>query len=118
MKLSHRFIKSAPEQLEDGVLYVSIDYRTVLHKCCCGCGSEIVTPLSPKDWKLTFDGETISLHPSIGNWKLKCRSHYWIRNNMVVWAADWDKEQIETRKPKKRSGKERKPFFKRIFGGK
>jgi hypothetical protein len=61
-----------------GVLYVSPGYATVTHLCCCGCGAEVVTPLSPTDWKLTFDGVAISLSPSVGNWSLPCRSHYFI----------------------------------------
>jgi len=65
-----------------------------LHKCCCGCGNEVVTPLSPSDWQLTFNGETISLFPSIGNWSFPCRSHYWIRKNEVKWAESWAEEII------------------------
>jgi len=37
----------------------------------------------------------ISLHPSIGNWSFECRSHYWIRNNQVVWAGGLTDEQIK-----------------------
>src|SRR5712664_1055270 len=85
MKLSHNFVRSVPEALEQGVLYVSIEYATAIHRCCCGCGKEVVTPLSPRDWKLTFDGETVSLHPSIGNWSFPCRSHYWIKQDRVEW---------------------------------
>ena len=85
MKLSHKFVKNVPDKLEDGVVYISIEYSMVIHKCCCGCGKEVVTPLSPKDWELLFDGESISLFPSIGNWSFECRSHYWIKNNKVVW---------------------------------
>jgi Family of unknown function (DUF6527) len=33
--------------------------------CCCGCGEKVVTPLRPTDWKLIFDGKTISLDPSL-----------------------------------------------------
>jgi hypothetical protein len=90
MKLSHEFVKSVPEILKDRVLYVSMEFATAIHKCCCGCGNEVVTPLSPKDWKLTFDGETISLTPSIGNWSFDCQSHYWITNSRVEWAPKWD----------------------------
>jgi hypothetical protein len=54
-----------------------------------------VTPLSPTDWKLTFDGETISLSPSIGNWSLKCQAHYWIERNQVRWAGRWSRDEIE-----------------------
>lgn len=93
-KLSHRFVTSVPEELEDGVVYISIEYASVIHKCCCGCGKEVVTPLSPNDWRLIFDGQTISLYPSIGNWSFPCQSHYWIRNGEVEWAPKWSKKQI------------------------
>jgi hypothetical protein len=46
-------------------------------------------PLKPADWQLTFDGKTVSFHPSIGNWNFPCRSHYWIRNNRAGWDEDW-----------------------------
>lgn len=95
MKLSHRFVENMPEHLDDGVVYVSMEYATAIHKCCCGCGNEVVTPFSPTDWDLIFNGESISLYPSIGNWNFKCQSHYWITNNIVEWAPKWTKRQIE-----------------------
>ncbi len=95
MNLTHEFVKTIPEQLKDGVIYVSINYATVIHKCCCGCGNQVVTPLSPTDWKLTFDGKTISLSPSIGNWSFPCQSHYWITNDEVRWATKWSRQQIK-----------------------
>ena len=82
----HRFVETAPDDLDDGVLYVSIEYASALHRCACGCGIEVVTPLSPGGWKLIFDGRSVSLHPSIGNWDFPCRSHYWIRQGRVQWA--------------------------------
>jgi hypothetical protein len=95
MKLLHKFVKNVPEKLEDGTIYISIDYATAIHKCCCGCGREVVTPFSPTDWRLIFDGKTISLRPSIGNWNFACQSHYWITNNEVQWARKWTKEEVE-----------------------
>src|ERR1035441_2447934 len=94
-ELKHEFVEFIPDQLDEGKLYISIDYATVAHKCCCGCGKEVVTPLSPTDWNLIFDGKTISLHPSIGNWSFPCRSHYWIRNNRVRWAEEGSQERID-----------------------
>ena len=93
-RLEHRFVDFIPEQPEQGVVYVSMEYCTVLHRCFCGCGREVVTPLSPAQWKLVFDGETVSLDPSIGNWSYECESHYWIRRNRVVWAPSWSREEI------------------------
>lgn len=91
----HEFVEFIPEELEQGTLYISIRYRTGTHLCCCGCGNIVVTPISPTDWKITFDGRTVTLHPSIGNWSFPCQSHYWIRNNRVEWAPKWSREQIE-----------------------
>jgi Family of unknown function (DUF6527) len=93
-QLEHRFVDDIPEPLDGGVLYVSIRYATAVHLCCCGCGREVVTPLSPAQWRVTFDGETASLHPSIGNWNLACRSHYVIRNGRVFEAGQWSDEEV------------------------
>lgn len=109
--LAHKFVEFIPEVLDEGVIYVSIAYGTVSHRCCCGCEREVVTPLSPTDWKLTFDGETVSLYPSIGNWNFPCRSHYWIRCNRVEWAEDWSDWQIETSLAKDRVRKNK--YFSR-----
>jgi Family of unknown function (DUF6527) len=84
-----------PEVLADGIIYVSVRFSTAVHRCCCGCGVEVATPISPADWQLTFDGESVSLYPSIGNWSLACKSHYWIRRNQVVWARRWSAKEIE-----------------------
>ncbi len=93
-RLEHRFITSIPRKLESGVLYVSIEYATAAHSCCCGCGEEVVTPLTPTDWQLTFDGETVSLWPSIGNWNSACRSHYVIARSEVIQALPWSDRRI------------------------
>ena len=106
-KLTHRFVEFIPEVLEKNVLYVSLAYGTVSHQCCCGCGLEVVTPLTPTDWKLIFDGETVSLHPSIGNWNFPCRSHYWINRNQVEWAGNWSNRQIVAEQARDRVAKDR-----------
>lgn len=92
--LQHRFVESVPEEMENGVLYVALNYASIMHLCACGCGREVVTPLSPKDWNLTFDGKTISLNPSIGSWSLPCRSHYSIRKGHVKWVDDWSDSKV------------------------
>jgi hypothetical protein len=105
--LVHEFVESVPDELRERTLYVSIRFATVIHKCCCGCGRQVVTPLSPTRWKLTFDGKTISLYPSIGNWSMPCRSHYWIERNRVKWAKQWPQEQIRDGKTQDSMAKEK-----------
>ena len=94
-QLDHRFVESFPDQLEAGVLYVSTPYASVAHACACGCGLEVITPLSPTDWKLTFDGKNVSLYPSIGRSGLPCRSHYWIKDGAVEWSYDMSDDEIK-----------------------
>lgn len=93
--LQHKFVEFIPDRIEDGILYISIQYCTAIHKCVCGCGNEVVTPLSPTDWKLTFDGKTVSLYPSIGNWNFDCQSHYWIKKSKVEHANSWTEKEIK-----------------------
>ncbi len=93
--LTHEFVELLPDSLEEGKIYISIPYATATHRCCCGCGNEVVTPLSPTDWKLIFDGQTVSLDPSIGNWSFPCQSHYWIKRNKVKWDNQWSNLKIE-----------------------
>ena len=94
MMLQHKFVEFIPEKVEEGMLYISIEYCTAIHKCVCGCGNEVVTPLSPTDWRLTFNGKSVSLHPSIGNWSFACKSHYWIKNNKIEFAGSWTEAEI------------------------
>lgn len=94
-KINHQFVEYIPKKLEDGIIYISIPFSIAVHKCCCGCGNEVVTPFSPTDWELIYNGEYISLDPSIGNWNFECNSHYWIKSNNVIWVRKWSKEEIE-----------------------
>lgn len=106
-RLEHRFLRHLPNVLEPGVLYISVEYGTAAHLCACGCGEEVVTPFTPTDWKMTFDGESISLWPSIGNWTLPCRSHYVIMQGRVVEAGPWTEEQIAAERRRDRVAKAR-----------
>ena len=107
MILTHEFVEFIPEVLKDRTVYVSMEFATVVHKCCCGCGNEVITPISPTDWQLTFDGKSISLEPSIGNWSFDCKSHYWIKRNKVRWAPRWSQEEIAGGRAHDRRAKER-----------
>lgn len=93
--VQHKFVELIPDTLEDGVLYITLEYCTAVHKCVCGCGNEVITPFSPTDWHLIFDGKTVSLRPSIGNWNFNCKSHYWITNNKIEFALERSPKQIK-----------------------
>ena len=56
--LEPAIVEEIPRQLKAGKLYISMDYGTVMHLCCCGCGNEVVTPLHPARWSITYDGES------------------------------------------------------------
>lgn len=104
--LKHEFVEFIPDQLQEGKLYISLEYATASHKCCCGCGKEVVTPLSPTDWKIIFEGKTVSLDPSIGNWSFPCKSHYWINRGHIQWAPQWSQEQIDRGRARDRYAKQ------------
>jgi hypothetical protein len=103
--LDHRFVEHFPETLEPGVLYVSLEFGSAAHSCCCGCGEEVVTPLTPTDWNITYDGETITLHPSVGSWTLPCRSHYVVRRGRVIEAPPWTDAEIAAERQRDRRAK-------------
>ncbi|WP_235643512.1 DUF6527 family protein [[Flexibacter] sp. ATCC 35208] len=130
--LQHKFVEFIPEHVEEGILYISIEYCTAIHKCVCGCGNEVVTPLSPTDWELSFDGKTVSLYPSIGNWNFACRSHYWISKSNIEYADRWTTRKIKEGRKSASDAKEKyysdgeehtlttlekkRGFWSRIFG--
>ena len=100
------FVTFVPDTIEDGVLYISIPYATATHKCPCGCGELVITPIRPADWSMTWDGESVTLRPSVGNWSLPCRSHYWIIENRVVWAGRLSPAEIETGRAEAKQARE------------
>ncbi len=108
--LNPEFVEFIPESPKEGTLYVSIRFATAVHTCACGCGQVVVTPIRPTDWSLTWNGETVTLYPSIGNWSFPCRSHYWIRESRVVWARRWSAKEIETER--ERQALERNSYYR------
>lgn len=105
--LKHEFVEYIPKDVKAGTIYVSMTFATATHRCCCGCGNEVVTPISPTDWQLTFDGKSISLYPSIGNWSFDCRAHYWIIYGRVKWAPRWSQNKIKKVRDADRLAKEK-----------
>ena len=91
--ITPRYVKAVPSSTEEGVLYIS-SYGSAIHRCCCGCGSEVVTPLGPAQWHITKQGEAVTLRPSVGSWNLPCQSHYLITRNKIEWLAKFSPELI------------------------
>jgi hypothetical protein len=84
-EITYAFVDSAPETLERGKIYISTKYRAIIHLCLCGCGEKVLLNLDPDGWSFTFDGRSISIHDSVGNVGIPCRSHYIVRRNRVEW---------------------------------
>ncbi len=101
------FVEFIPEVLQEGVLYISLEYATATHKCFCGCSREVVTPITPTDWSLTRWKGTVSLVPSIGNWSFPCRSHYVIKRNRLIWCGDMPQRLIDAGRRRDRIDKKR-----------
>jgi hypothetical protein len=93
--IRHEFVDLIPDVIDEGVLYISITYATATHRCGCGCGEIVVTPIEPTWWTLIWNGKTVTMDPSIGSWSLPCKSHYWIKENEIVWARKWDDLEIK-----------------------
>lgn len=102
--IQHKFVEYIPPALEENILYVTIKYKTAVHLCACGCGNKVITPIGPNFWRLTYDGASVSLYPSIGSRNLQCRSHYFITNNKIVQAYYHD-EDTSSKKKKSRNWK-------------
>lgn len=93
--LTHVFFCEIPGKLRPGVLYVSYRYRTAIHLCACGCGIEVVTPLRPSGWRLSVRKRKATLSPSIGNWSLPCKSHYFVERGRILWSYAFTAEEID-----------------------
>ncbi|MDE5759047.1 MAG: hypothetical protein K2H85_10620 [Allobaculum sp.] len=90
-------------------MYISLLYGIATHLCACGCRNKIVTPLSKNGWTLTYDGK-ISLSPSIGNYEIPCKSHYFITNNKIEWVKDDYNTNLRKKNKKRKKLKLKKQF--------
>lgn len=106
-----RLVKFVPKTLEENILYVSKRFKVAAHKCPCGCESKIITPLGPCEWAFTKKRGKPTLHPSIGNWQLPCRSHYWIIDGKIKWSFQLTDEEIEA--GRKEEQERRASYFKK-----
>ena len=84
------FVETMPDTMVDGEIYVSVKYGVSIHLCICGCKNKIVLPFNSKgdgyNWKYERSGDNVSFSPSVGNWQLPCKTHYFIKNNKIIQA--------------------------------
>ena len=111
MRLNKEFVIQVPREMEEKTLYISMEFGTAMHKCFCGCGNDVITPLKSTGWTLTFNGK-VTLYPSIGNWSFPCQSHYWIQEDQVKFVGSWNSEEI--RSGRERDLKKKEDFYQNI----
>ena len=109
MKIRLQRVQYMPKDLEPGVLYVSEQFGAAAHRCACGCGSKIRTPLGPTEWSVEETDGGPTLRPSVGNWQQACQSHYLITRGEVIWSAQWTAEQIAD--GRRREEKRRRAYY-------
>jgi len=61
------YVNLMPNNIEEGKLYISEEFKTAIHLCACGCKQKTVTPLTASEWTLSKYENKITLRPSIGN---------------------------------------------------
>ena len=64
-------------------------------------------PLARSEWRIVYDGDTVSIRPSIGNWRLPCKSHYLILENRTIWCVSWTAEEISAGRKEDRTERQR-----------
>lgn len=83
------WVEFIPElkDMEENRIYISLEYNTACHKCLCGCGNLVVTPLNHgnynQGWNYSENNGKVSLSPSIGNYNFPCKYHYILTNNVA-----------------------------------
>lgn len=82
------YVEYMPKKIDEGILYISKEFRIAIHLCACGCGKQAVTPIVGSDrWTLTENNGLVTLRPSIGNWRWEnpFHAHYFITDNKIEW---------------------------------
>ena len=62
--------------------------------------------MNEAQWRVIKHDSTVSLWPSVGNWKYACRSHYWITESHIVIAPPMANSEITAVKQRDRRDKE------------
>lgn len=108
-------VQYMPRSLEQGILYYSEEFEVAGHLCPCGCGNKVITPIGPTEWSFTETENGATLYPSIGNWELPCRTHYWIEDGQILLSGQWSHKQIAA--GRRREEQNRKAHYKALQTG-
>ncbi len=80
-----------PDACKENKLYLvgeSNTYWMAAMVCPCGCGDLIQLALDPSGrprWEYSLDSKSrVTLTPSVHR-KVRCRSHFFLRNGKVLW---------------------------------
>lgn len=114
-RLNHKFVDYIPDELDANTIYISFLFSTAVHKCVCGCGNEVVTPITPNDWSVKYNGESVTLDPSVGNWSFQCQSHYWIIENRIVEAPKWSQRKVDIGRWKDKYRKKKYSLLRKLW---
>ena len=77
-------VETMPQVFEEGILYFSKSFSTAIHLCACGCKSITVTPINERKWQFSISDGKPTLSPSIGNFNIPCKSHYYIKDGKTL----------------------------------
>jgi len=89
------FTSEFPNRIDCNFVYIECnieknDFWYAKLICPCGCQETITLNLIDDVdpcWSLEFEKQSFSIHPSIRR-TTNCKSHFWILNNIVIWALD------------------------------
>ena len=124
-KVVARFVDTIPAgKRTEGEILISIKYGIASLACPCGCGNAMDLPIEPHRWSIKWDGEHISMSPSISSSRTQCKSHYWITDNRILWAqpiGEWserrkDRAEAKARRAAHKQGGAVGRTFKRLLG--
>jgi len=90
-KYHYRNIDDIPTTDKENIIYVvqeGAEPETLVFICPCGCQDLVYLNLlrdAYPCWTFKIERRKISIFPSILR-KKGCRSHYWIKKGIVIWA--------------------------------
>lgn len=83
--------KTFKSTLTPGELMLGQDKDIIQFLCPCGCGKEIYLTskewcdVRGKNWSILEKDGKVTLWPSVNATGFECKSHFWIKDNKVVW---------------------------------